>query len=104
MRSKPRDQSMKERTKVEGIKVKDIHKYKELPEYYIGLPDDLNYAIKRMDQIEAKLFVRGYIVVRPLKIFRLIIESNKYADGKKTKEVKREKPTVMMAIELKKDK
>jgi hypothetical protein len=43
----------------------------KLPEHYIMFPDNEELAKIRLSQIEEKLRLRGYVVVRPLNGFRI---------------------------------
>ena len=85
----------------DGIKVREVHSVKDLPALYIGLRDDLDWALGYMVQHEERLAQQGYKIVYPLNIVRLITESNTFDKGKKTVTIKRSKPSTMLTIEIK---
>jgi hypothetical protein len=99
MRNKPRKKS----DVVVGVKyeLKEVHTYGELPKWYVGMPDDLEYSIKRIAQLESKFYDRGFKIPHPLKIYRLTMKEEVHPIGKKTRKTKRE-PFSMIAIEIEK--
>lgn len=82
------------------VEVKEVMTTKELPTHYIGLRDDLNYAQRRIRELEEKLLARGLKVIWPLRIYRYTCGVNVRYKGKKAEPVIREKPWSMLCVEL----
>ena len=98
MRNKPRKSGdTAKETKIPKPIV--VHSYGELPEWYLGYPNDLDYLVKRVAQVDKKMYDRGFTVVRPLKIYSLTIDEKNIPVGKKTKKGKIV-PFTFLAVEM----
>lgn len=85
------------------IKVKEVSSHAELPERYVLFQDNLEAAVKRMEQIEGKLLARGIKVVKPYVIFRITTKENVYVHNRKKKSIKVErKPFSELAFRVEK--
>lgn len=101
-RNKPRKQGTVVNNSA-SVDVKEVNTTRGLPVHYIAFPDDLKYALKRIQHIEEKLFSRGFKVVSPLHVYRYTVGANVYSRGKQKPEVKlRAKPYSMICVELEK--
>lgn len=98
MRNKPRNHSTKEAEY--KYKITEVYDHKGLPASYVGFPDDVANAVKRISELEEKLSKRGFRVPHPLRITRLVQSKNTVSIGKKNKQTDRVVPNTMLAVEV----
>lgn len=82
------------------MKLTEVTSHLQLPRIYLGLPNDLDEAVRIVNAREAKLFSRGYRVVRPLNVFRLTTKTNTHDQGKTRVSTDRAVASVMLAVEM----